>query len=824
MPAQLDRSGEDLRNTDLKRLALRGANLRGAILRGMRLDGVDLSGADLTGADLTSIVMRGGSLLGATLADSKWNYAAILGADGTGDPALVAAPELASAAITGRDSAEVTVDTVNAAGPCVLSPDGSLLAFGSGREVKIADPDTGRILRILRGHQYVVTAVAYSHDGTLIAAGADDGAVHIWDAASGARRTTLAAYSRKGGGLPLAHKLSVTAVAFSPDGAIATGSADGAVTVWGVSPGSSRDLHTANGAVRTVAFSPDGILLATASNGLYSHTGYTNGEVSIWDAASGTRLSRLAQGKSTVEAVAFSPDGNLIAVAFGDHAVRVCNAVTGTQCTTLSPLEGSVLAVRFSPDASLVATASIPRSGDVEVRTWDAVSGIKRTCATFANTGDSVQGASFSPNTTLVVVAYHRRAIHIRDAAREGRLTMISGPARTNSPILSRGGTRIATQSEDGITRIWDVATVTRVATVAASPYGTHRRLMALSPDGSRVATQSEDGITQIWDATGTQRGPIVLEGNRVTRLEFSANGTLVAGQLLRDRRVRVWDTTTGTLRTVLAGHGHKDKLDVFAFSPNGSLVAMSRSDGTAWIADVASGAKVAMLLKNPGNVAAREFARDYNREFTLTAIAFSPNGKLVAGASENSMTRNGIRFSFIRIWNVTGVRDTRGLRTPFLEKPTTLHGHQGRVTDLAFSQDSDLVAAASEDRTTRIWTVADDAPYRDPIHHGGPVYAVVFSADSQILMTVADDGIVHYLDIATTKPVADRVPLSDGGLATLLPDGSYRVDGDSSHHLWWSMKLCRFPPGELDPYFPEIKRLPDNASIFTASHGDRQR
>lgn len=47
-----------------------------------------------------------------------------------------------------------------------------------------------------------------------------------------------------------------------------------------------------------------------------------------------------------------------------------------------------------------------------------------------------------------------------------------------------------------------------------------------------------------------------------------------------------------------------------------------------------------------------------------------------------------------------------------------------------------------------------------------------------------------------------------------LLPDGSYRVSGDLSDNLWWAVKLSRFEVGELDPYVPEIRKIPDDMPI----------
>jgi hypothetical protein len=47
-----------------------------------------------------------------------------------------------------------------------------------------------------------------------------------------------------------------------------------------------------------------------------------------------------------------------------------------------------------------------------------------------------------------------------------------------------------------------------------------------------------------------------------------------------------------------------------------------------------------------------------------------------------------------------------------------------------------------------------------------------------------------------------------------LFPDGSYKLEGEAAGAFWWAIKLCRFEPGELDPYIPEIRRIPNDAPI----------
>jgi len=62
--------------------------------------------------------------------------------------------------------------------------------------------------------------------------------------------------------------------------------------------------------------------------------------------------------------------------------------------------------------------------------------------------------------------------------------------------------------------------------------------------------------------------------------------------------------------------------------------------------------------------------------------------------------------------------------------------------------------------------------------------------------------------------PVTDKSVTEARRHALLLPDGSFKLEGDPGRSLWWAIKQCRFEPGELDPDDPTIRRLPPDAPI----------
>jgi WD40 repeat protein len=136
--------------------------------------------------------------------------------------------------------------------------------------------------------------------------------------------------------------------------------------------------------VTAVAFSPDGGLLATGS---------TDRTARVWDAASGQERLRVTHDEG-VAAVAFSPDGRLLATGSFDPAGRVWDAASGQERLRVTH-DGAVWAVAFSPDGRLLATGS----ADQTARVWDAASGQERARVIH---DAAVAAVAFSPNGRLL--------------------------------------------------------------------------------------------------------------------------------------------------------------------------------------------------------------------------------------------------------------------------------------------------------------------------------------------------------------------------------------------------------------------------------------
>ncbi len=215
-----------------------------------------------------------------------------------------------------------TLRTLSGFAPFAFGPDGkTLAAVDATSPVLLFNVATGKLVRTLNTASDNIYSVAFSPDGTLIAAGGDGNSVEVWNAVTGNRQFTSINNTDDG----------VESVTFSPKGRLlASGSDDQTVIRWepktGKQVGEVLRGHTKG--VSDITFSPDGKTLASSSD---------DGTILLWDPATGRQLGDPLRAGHTdsINSVTFSPDGETLASGGDDGIVTFLGPLPTDRDTSL---------------------------------------------------------------------------------------------------------------------------------------------------------------------------------------------------------------------------------------------------------------------------------------------------------------------------------------------------------------------------------------------------------------------------------------------------------------------------------------------------------
>lgn len=557
-----------------------------------------------------------------------------------------------------------------------FSPDGRYLAVATSLGVEIRDADTREQLRFLPG---VSGPVVFNHQTTLLVTGNGT----IWDTAD---FTKIAELSEE-----------QSIFAFTPDDRLLiTGHWKTDVSVWDT--GNWQKIKTYSnkldrGSIGSLAISPDGKLLCASFHWVNWPTFDFIGEIIIWEVESGKEIKILAEEVPYPGAVAFSPDGEILA----------------TQ-----------------------------RSGRIvlwETQTWKQVGGFKG--------GGSCESCSyimeFQPGTRLLA---RRAALLDTDAMVEVR--KLSGHVTTITTVsFHPNGKLLATVSIDGDMKLWDV---TSGEEIEMTPYSSPVAALTFTHDSDILISCDVTRRTERYNlVTGERKSIMPAEGIDSFK-DFSVDGSLLAvtwGGVLT-----IYDTDTGEVELSRRG-----RYDSAIFSHDGNtLVILAENDKRAVLWDI-WGQKVITEIPLTNSAFKTELDADGKMLAVLNIddieiwdvatkrkksvfpnnsagyrpnMAFSNTGKLLAvnGSVDHRMA--------VKVWDVDKgeilfiLDKARGARTPF-----------------AFSPDDKILATGAHNGVVSLWDMEDGEMIHLYREHMSGVAALEFSPDGKYLASGGNDGLI---------------------------------------------------------------------------------
>jgi WD40 repeat protein len=469
-----------------------------------------------------------------------------------------------------------------------------------------------------------------------------------------------------------------------------------------------------------------------------------------------------------VNAVAYSPDGKLIASAGSDGAVKLWDAPSRREVASLQGHTRPVASAAFSPDGRVLATASWDR----RVKLWDVASR-RELVPAFAPQEREVSSVAFSPDGRTLATGGRDGVLRLWDVASRRPLKELRGHrSAINAVTFSPDGGLLATGGADWKARLWEVGS------------GESRQLdegvgsvlaVAFAPDGRTLATGNADHKVRLHDVrTGKPLDEMGGHAAPVNSVTFSADGRLlVSGG--SDRAVIIWEG----LAVPVTLKGHLKDVRSVALSPDGRTLVSGGEDGLVKLWDARSALSEDRPVVQPS---------------TVRSVVFSPDGKTFATGSASAVylwdtaTREGLAGLTgpeKAVWSVAYSPDGRVLAAGGQDKTVTLWdvasrqaighlaGHADTVTSLAYSPDGRTLATAGRDAVVKLW---DAASRRELWTFGGysrPVLCLAFSRDGRLLATGGGDGSVVVWDVGERAKV-----FASGGHKEAVNSVAFSPDG----------------------------------------------
>jgi WD40 repeat protein len=406
-----------------------------------------------------------------------------------------------------------------------VAADGSFGALSDGPTVTVQWFDSNEA-HVLRGHASAVESIQLAPDGASLASEGRDG-LRLWTRPA----PTYQALANISPGILTA--------SLSPDGrslAVVPAEDSTPLTLVGVPDGVPRSVEGLTGG-GVIAFSPDGSILVQGQDP----------DAIQWVnvAAADIYRSTTLIGADEMDAVAFSPDGRLLAASGGNETLAVWDVASGKpHFAWNASADGiAIRALAFSPDGQRLAVSH--ESGALEL--VDAFTGQRLRSLRDPDDTAPIEHLAFSADGSQLLTVPPQDSplvLSVYDCTTGQRRDLPISEITCNALAMSRDRTMLAIADSNLNLRLFDARSLEPVGVIQGTQGGA--ALLAFSPDGTQLAAGTEQGEVFLWDRSA-QAGRIVtvFDSSQVNGLGFRPDGTIVATSADGDVRVLTDDLPT---------------------------------------------------------------------------------------------------------------------------------------------------------------------------------------------------------------------------------------------------------------------------------------
>jgi WD40 repeat protein len=533
-------------------------------------------------------------------------------------------------------------------------------------------------------------------------------------------------------------------IAWAPDGSALVVAASGGLVFYDPSSLAETRIIETQSMPRSLAFSEDSSQLAV---------GFQDGSLQVWDKTFNQMLHNIPTSDRPIVRLAFSPDGNNLAVSQWDSTLALYQLTDPNdpkaQPSVLQTFQGHsnpVIEMVFNRDNDRLFAWSQPEP----IRVW-RLSGARmerQINVSLDDMGRHPQLGVMSHNSAWFAASY---GTFIRlQRTSDGVATKTLGPFNeaVRALVFSPDSKLLATAESSNI-KVWQMSDGTLLKTYPIPSPGAHYQFLIFSPDSSSLISFSD--ALRSWQLATDAPKEAKLNGYTS---DFSGafaimpdSQTLVTAQM--DGSMQAYGLPEGVLRAVI--NLPATQASGMVFSADGSQLALRDAASKVLVVKVGDGSPLATL----------EGGR-----MLLRGVGFSQDGQFLAAPATDKK---------IIIWRVQDAAVQKAIQAPAL------------VWSVAFSPDGSLLAARSNG-TIYVINVTDGKST-----FTFPGYAFAFTPDGSQLAVASgtyDDSRIRLYQLSDGKPAGDFN--ADGGTLAFSPDGRLLAVSGLQLDLW------QVPDGKL--------------------------